>query len=126
MVSKTEIERTAYERGHAAAVAELADRDKHNGFTNYETWAVSLWLSNEEGSQRYWSEKAREAREYAEENPEKHREQKEVAINWLADSLKDELEYAAPDLGATMWADLLNAAIGGVDWYEIAEHLLEE
>jgi hypothetical protein len=27
----------------------------YNGWTNYETWAVSLWLGNEESSYRHWA-----------------------------------------------------------------------
>jgi hypothetical protein len=33
---------------------------KYNGWNTYETWAVKLWLDNEEGSYRYWTEQARE------------------------------------------------------------------
>lgn len=32
----------------------------YNGFTNYETWAVSLWLGNEYASYQYWRDVARE------------------------------------------------------------------
>lgn len=44
----------------------------------------------------------------------------------LSDMLKDEHAEALPDLGATVWADLLGAAMSEVNWYEIAEHLIAD
>src|SRR4051794_10856032 len=35
---------------------------EYNGWANYETWCVHLWLTNEEGSYRYWREEARRHR----------------------------------------------------------------
>ena len=46
--------------------------------------------------------------------------------NELADLLKEEFEDAAPDLGASTFSDLLGYALGLVNWYEIAEMLIEE
>ena len=34
--------------------------ETYNGYSNYETWAVALWLGNEESSYRYWRATARE------------------------------------------------------------------
>lgn len=28
----------------------------YNGWSNYETWNVKLWIDNEEGSYDYWRE----------------------------------------------------------------------
>ena len=89
----------------------------YNGWSNYETWAVALWIDNEEPSYRYW----REAAAWA-----KQRGSKQTAVIALANRLKDELSEQAPDLGASMWADLLNAALGEVDWDEIAQNMIEE
>ena len=44
----------------------------------------------------------------------------------LADALEDLVKTDAPDLGASMYADLLGAAIGEVNWHEIAENVLSE
>lgn len=30
----------------------------YNGWTNYETWCVSLWLDNDSGSYDHWRERA--------------------------------------------------------------------
>jgi len=87
----------------------------YNGWANYPTWCVNLWLGNDEGLYREASERASEWRRTtaAPRLP-------------LADDLKswvrDEL---APDLGASFAADLLGYALDQVDWLEIADAWLE-
>ena len=84
--------------------------ETYSGWKNYSTWAVNLWMCNEEHSYRYWIEAAKKAENVAE----------------LADTLKDAHEEAAPDLGASVYSDLLGYALQSVDWYEIAKYLFEE
>jgi hypothetical protein len=83
----------------------------HEGWTNYPTWAVNLWLSNDEGLYR-------EARRRAAAEPDPYR----LSID-LKDWVTNEL---APDLEASFTADLLSYALGGVDWMEIAQHWLAD
>lgn len=97
----------------------------YNGWTNYETWCVNLWLTNEEGSYHYWTETANEEWESPSHTSE-HWTRSQAARFSLADRLKNEIEEAQPDLGASMWADMLNAALCEVDWDEIANSFLEE
>lgn len=81
----------------------------YNGWTNYETWNVALWIDN-----NGWDEEVREMvggldeyragkaiQEYIEE------------MNPLADE-------------ASMFSDMLSAALSEVNWQEIAEHYVEE
>jgi hypothetical protein len=82
----------------------------YNGWTNYETWAVALWLDNEEGTYDVRCEMARRARN----------------VYSYADDLKAWVSEGAPDLGATLWADLLGAALSEVNWQEIAENWYAE
>jgi hypothetical protein len=84
---------------------------------------VNLWLSNEQGSYEYWRELAREAWQDAEATDILTREQ--VACDSLAARLKDEIEEHNPCSDAGLYADLLNAALSDVDWYEVAEAFLE-
>ena len=81
----------------------MTDR-RYNGWANYETWATALWIDNEPGSYDERRDLARRAR----------------SEHDLADALKSWMTEAAPDLGATLWADLLGAALSEVDWDEIA------
>lgn len=85
-------------------------REKYQGWTNYSTWAIHLWLTNEEPSYRYWRMAGKEAE----------------STNDLAIRLKTEVEEQQPDLGATFWADLLTFAVQETNWYEIAKAFREK
>jgi hypothetical protein len=92
-------------------------RKEYNGWTNYETWAVALWLDNEQGSQRYWQERAEE---YVKTDG------KEDASRGLADELKEQHEEANPVTDASVFSDLMGAALSEVNWFEIAQHYVDE
>ncbi len=32
----------------------MSDEKGYNGWSNYETWNVKLWMDNDEGSYNYW------------------------------------------------------------------------
>jgi hypothetical protein len=83
----------------------------YNGWKNYETWNVALWLDNDQGTQ---TEMADLAYRYRDEPSE------------LAKAIEDFVDEMRPDLGASMFADLLGAALDEVDWHEIAEHYLAD
>jgi hypothetical protein len=92
---------------------------EYNGWFNYETWVVALWLDNEEGSQGYWQERAEETmRDCGNDTDE--------AINNLADELKEQHEEVNPVPDGTVFSDLMSAALSEVNWYEIAKHYVEE
>lgn len=96
----------------------------YNGWTNYETWCVNLWIDNEEGSYRYWREVAQETWDAAEADDIFSREER--AVYDLSERLKSEFEEGAPELGASVWSDLMSAALSEVNWREIAEHMIED
>lgn len=98
------------------------ERKEYNGWTNYETWAVALWLDNERGTHDYWLEQAKEILERSE--PTEHFSSEQQAMLSLSEMLKSEHEAALPELQGFA-ADLLNAAMSEVDWYEIATHFVE-
>lgn len=95
----------------------------YNGWTNYETWNVKLWIDNEEGDYRFWKERAEET--YATAKEDQTFSQLERAALTLADELKDQFEENTPTVTGC-YADLLNAALSEVNWYEIAKSLLED
>lgn len=97
--------------------------DKYNGWRNYETWTAALWLGNDQGTDAYWKEVAREAYRDAEAIGVLTR--KEAARADLADRLHDEIREGAPALNG-LYADLLNAALCEIDVYEIAENYLAD
>jgi len=88
---------------------------EYNGWTNYETWLVKLWIDNEQGSQDYWIERA-------EQNV---KDDEDGDIRALAEELKDQHEEMLPKLEGFA-ADLMNAALSEVNWEEIANSLIED
>lgn len=106
----------------------MSEDHRYNGWTNYETWAVSLWMDNEEGSYRYVRELARLCLKDA---PDASQVEdgiwtvEEAARFGLEDRLKEEYEEAMPELDG-VWSDLLRGAFSEVDWLEIARNVLEE
>jgi hypothetical protein len=102
----------------------------YQGWANYETWNVALWIDNEQGT---YSERCRMAEQAKEDAAEDENvasgiwTAEQAARYRLADTLKEWVtDELMPDLGASMAADLLGAALSEVDWQEIAENWLEE
>lgn len=94
--------------------------EKYNGWTNYETWNIALWLGNEEGTQRYWEQMAHDCMSENDGDPL-------AAAGQLSQILRDEINDANPLVdGCSMYADLLGAAISAANWYEIAEHYVAD
>lgn len=103
--------------------------ETYNGWTNYETWAVALWLDNEAGSQAYWREATREAWQEAASSKQVREwsfNRSDAARILLADRLKSEVEEGNPIEEASLYADLIGAALSSVNWHEIARHYVEE
>ncbi len=88
-----------------------SDQTDYNGWANYQTWLVSLWLANDVCTYQ--------------------------SIRELVDTAKD--AYSASqaikafieDLNpvgdqASLFADLMSASLRTVDWVQVAESFLEE
>jgi hypothetical protein len=83
----------------------------HEGWTNYETWAVALWVDNDEG---LYTERKRLVRRHDDDAGD------------CASALKEWITDMTPDMGATLWADLLQSALSEVNWHELAETWIAE
>lgn len=88
---------------------------------------MKLWIDNDEGSHEYWREAAQESwRAAGRRRPNRFIDsRKDNAEAILGDRLKDEHEEAQPTVSG-VFADLLNAAMGAVNWHEIATALLDD
>ena len=89
-----------------------------------------MWLSNEEGTYRHCRNLARDAANAAEDSS-RVRDGiwtiEEVTRFLLADALKELLDELNPITAqASVFSDLITAALSDVDWHEIADAFLEE
>lgn len=104
--------------------------DKHNGWENYPTWAVNLWLSNDEGLYRQTLEVVHDALVNAADDCPSYWTGVENRRFKTADALKSFVEeLAAHEYGpaeASFVVDLVGYALGQVNWHEIADGWLED
>ncbi len=97
----------------------------YNGWSNYETWVVNLWLGNDEVSYNKCQSLAQRC--FAEAVADQVLSRKERACYQLANELKEMIEDGSPLASeASVYSDLLNASISEVNWKEIANGLLQE
>ena len=87
------------------------EEKRYNGWASYETWLVNLWLDNDRGTYE-------RIREFAIEEAE--------SIRDIEGYLENRVEEGSPTLDSGLYCDLMTAAIGKVDFYEIAEHYWED
>lgn len=99
--------------------------DTYNGRTNRATWAVNLWIENEEPSYRWSRRLAKDCYRDAEADGTFTRA--EQAQSALAEALKEEIEDGNPLNDANnLYSDLLSSALESVNWREIARSYIEE
>jgi len=81
----------------------------YNGWVNYETWLVALWIDNDQG---LYEEARRIVREGG--------DLKDYIEEIICLSFGDESSWPTGLVG-----DLLTSALAEVEWRDIAEHLEE-
>ena len=98
----------------------------YNGWTNYETWLVALWIDNEEGSYSDRCAAADEAWEDTDEadTPEDRSDAARIALaKWIDDYIEEVVDSFSL---AGFVADLVSSATSQVDSFEIADNWLSE
>ncbi len=98
--------------------------ERYNGWTNYETWLVNLWMDNEQGSQEFFRERAKEIYGLATADPGGWFTREETARFRFVDWLKEHHEENMPELPG-VYGDLLGGALSSVNWNEIARHYID-
>jgi hypothetical protein len=96
---------------------------KYNGWTNYATWNVKLWMDND-GSDQHWCDRAQELLDGTDEDDSAD-DRKSEAARLLADEIEAAHIEATPELSGC-FADILGSAMSEVSWYEIAESILSD
>ena len=94
------------------------EKEGYQGWSNYETWAFNLWLTNEQSSYEYYKELANELMT-------EYDDRKEV-IYKLSDRMKFETEQGNPLEEASLFSDLLSYSISKINFDEVAKGFLEE
>tara|TARA_Y100000310_G_C20581682_1_gene763322 strand:+ start:149 stop:511 length:363 start_codon:yes stop_codon:yes gene_type:complete len=98
----------------------MNEKREYNGWTNWETWLVNLWLNNDEIAYNYWDGRAIECSNF---------DSRLSATTLLAVELEqshtDELASSVEKTFGWI-TDLVSGCLQDVNWREIAGHLLEE
>ena len=98
-------------------VNELSFKETYNGWTNYETWCLNIWIDNDQYLNERKAELVREVT--------LHYDDKQVyELSLLLESMVEELKDNALEVG--LLSDLLGGAIGKINFYELAEHYIND
>lgn len=94
--------------------------DKYQGWANYPTWCIHLWITNDEPMYLEWTRAAASAVKAT----NTHKEARWLLRDQLMEHFNEAMEDDTTVTG--FWHDLLGYALDQVDWDEVAESLLED
>lgn len=101
-----------------ARLEPKTEPNDYNGWSNYETWVVSLWMDND--AKQYLQNRA-----LAEKHLVAYKWDRQDAAVAFAKDLRQQTEDAAPDYLKGPYVDLLNGALSSVDYFEIAQNWVD-
>jgi len=97
----------------------------YNGWTNYETWVVNLWIDNDQGAHETMREWAQECMQDAIDKGCDADSARNDAACELGQRIEQWHDVCVPE-NQGVFSDLLTRALGQVNWYEIAEHYIDD
>lgn len=110
----------------------MANDEEYNGWSNRETWAIQLHLSNNEGDYQYMVDQAEEVVRYADSKDEAVGRMADVIKDWTEEVYESVLATSGDDrdnLRASDEAYMFVSDVGSwwrADFYEIAVHWIDE
>ncbi len=112
----------------------MTNESGYNGWKNYETWVIALWLDNDyntytlmRGLAMQSVEEVLEEQELDYQLSENRQKMVRKASYKISQIISEYIEENNPLASkASVYCDLLNSAIKEADFIEIAEHYLEE
>lgn len=87
----------------------------YNGWTNWETWIINLWMDND---QELYDQYGSIAHAEASKN-------ERSATYRLSKALQEQFDEWIPEIKGP-YKDLLDGAIREINWHEIARHMLDQ
>ena len=93
----------------------MTNPNKYNGWTNYETWLCNLWFENYDFTDIL-------------DIFEDYKERDDI-LRVIKNYIKDDVEYRVEESRESASGfvnDLINAALGEIDYYDIAEHYVDD
>ena len=91
---------------------------KYNGYTNYETWNLSLWIDNN----RDWYREVNDKATGLVNDALSKFQQVEILKNFLVELVQED----EPKIEISFYSDILNASIREVNFWEISQNIIDE
>ena len=96
-------------------ITEKREKELHQGFSNYETWSVMMWINNKGKRLNKVLHVVSHGQVICQEEGRKY---------WLSTWLKEYVESKLPEANGFA-SSLLWGAFEEIDWYELAEYYTE-
>ena len=92
--------------------------NEYQGWSNYPTWIVANWIGNDAGAYD-------EVHDMADELAGGETPVADLA-DWLAEYVNEGITDELADELGTLYLDLLNSAVGLVNWHELAQEYIND